>query len=106
MYRSIQRYTEYTELYTEVCRGMRTCMQKYTELCKDALTYTDLLRDSPDVGEALSEYNEHFCGATAEGRRGTVKGRVSGAKDDHSAPQLRECSLLARTHAYKKEYSV
>lgn len=92
----------YAEVCVHVCRSILNyagCTDIYAE-------NPDLLRDSPDVGEPLSEHNEHLFGTTAEGRCGTVKGRVSGAKDDHSAPQLRECSLLARTHAYKKEYSV
>ena len=65
--------------------------------------YTDLLRDSPDVSETLSEYNKHLFSTTAEGRCGTVKGRVSRTKNNRCASHLRKCSLFARAHAYRKQ---
>ena len=86
----MQRYT----------RGIHRCMQLYNILTQTEKN-TDLLRDSSDVGEALSEDNEHLPGTTAEGRCGTVKGRVSSTKNDRCASHLRKSSLLARAHAYR-----
>ena len=51
---------------------------------------THLFWNCSDVGETLSKHNKHFSGSTAEGRGGTVKGRVSRPQDDHGTMQGRE----------------
>ena len=47
-----------------------------------------LLRDGPDVGEALAEADEDLPGPAAQRRGGTVERCIACAQDNHHPPQL------------------
>lgn len=49
-----------------------------------------LLRDSSYINKAFSEDNEHAAGSAAQSRRGTVKGSISSAEDNHGSPYRRQ----------------
>lgn len=64
--------------------------------------YAHLLWNSPDVGEALPEDNEHALGTTAECGGGTVKSGVSSSQHKHhSTPKAGQLSSPTPTYPWQ-----